>query len=56
MPQYVIGHAERAAAIEAGIAELAGLEIAGNYLHGVGLADAIKSGRAAAQQVLKANA
>ena len=48
MPQYVLGHEERVAAIRARLASHPGLFLAGNAYSGVGLSDCIRSGRAAA--------
>jgi oxygen-dependent protoporphyrinogen oxidase len=44
IPQLVLGHMERMARIQARRAEQPGLFLAGNYLRGVGLKDAVKSG------------
>ncbi len=51
-PQYVMGHLDRVARIEAGVAELPRLELAGNYLRGVGVAECVKSANAAAELLL----
>ena len=51
MPQYVRGHLDRLATIEAGIAKLPGLALAGNAYRGIGLPDCIASGEAAAKAV-----
>ena len=48
MPQYCVGHRELIAGIETGIADLPGIEIAGGYLHGIGIGDCIREGAAAA--------
>ncbi|HLL50597.1 MAG TPA: protoporphyrinogen oxidase, partial [Thermomicrobiales bacterium] len=48
MPQYVLGHPERIARIEATLREHPGLYLAGNAYHGVGLPDCIASGERAA--------
>ena len=48
MPQYLLGHPERVARIEAARQEHAGLFLAGNAFHGVGLPDCIASGERAA--------
>jgi protoporphyrinogen/coproporphyrinogen III oxidase len=48
MPQYLLGHPERVARIEAAEREHAGLYLAGNAFHGVGLPDCIVSGERAA--------
>jgi oxygen-dependent protoporphyrinogen oxidase len=48
MPQYLLGHPERVARIEARARKHAGLYLAGNAFHGVGLPDCITSGERAA--------
>ena len=48
MPQYLLGHPERVARIEAACSKHAGLYLAGNAFHGVGLPDCIASGERAA--------
>jgi protoporphyrinogen/coproporphyrinogen III oxidase len=48
MPQYLLGHPERVARIEATCSTHAGLYLAGNAFHGVGLPDCIASGERAA--------
>ena len=50
LPQYAVGHLERAAELEARIAKLPGLTLLGNSLHGVGLPDLIRDARMAARQ------
>lgn len=52
MHQYTLGHLERVAAIEAGIARYPGLYLAGGAYRGVGVGDCIRSGFTAAQQAL----
>jgi protoporphyrinogen/coproporphyrinogen III oxidase len=52
MPQYHVGHLERVAAIEARLVNLAGLALAGNAYHGVGIPQCIQSGEAAAERVV----
>jgi oxygen-dependent protoporphyrinogen oxidase len=52
MPQYAVGHAARAARIRDRAARVAGLAIAGSAYDGVGLADCVRSGEAAAEAVL----
>jgi protoporphyrinogen/coproporphyrinogen III oxidase len=52
MPQYHVGHQERIARIEARLAQLPGLRLAGSAFRGVGLPDCIHSGQVAAEQVL----
>lgn len=57
-PQYLVGHRERVAAVEAGleVAErdraLPPLAVAGAAYHGLGIPDCIASGRRAAERVL----
>jgi oxygen-dependent protoporphyrinogen oxidase len=53
MPQYILGHPERIARVEAAVANHAGLELAGNALRGVGVPDVIRSGESAALKVLQ---
>jgi protoporphyrinogen/coproporphyrinogen III oxidase len=48
MPQYLLGHRERVARIEAACRKHVGLYLAGNAFHGVGLPDCIVSGERAA--------
>ena len=48
MPQYLLGHPERVARIGAAYNKHAGLYLAGNAFHGVGLPDCIASGERAA--------
>ncbi len=52
MPQYVLGHVERVAQIEARIIGLSGLFVAGAAYHGVGIPDCIAAGEAAAVGVV----
>ncbi len=52
MPQYHLGHKDRIARIDARVAELPGLKLAGSAFRGVGLPDCIHSGQQAAEQVL----
>jgi oxygen-dependent protoporphyrinogen oxidase len=54
LPQYEVGHPDRVRAIEARLAALPGLALAGAAYHGVGLADAIRHGEAAAEALLPA--
>jgi protoporphyrinogen/coproporphyrinogen III oxidase len=51
MPQYILGHPQRIARIEAAVVAHAGLELAGNALRGVGVPDVIRSGEDAAGRV-----
>jgi oxygen-dependent protoporphyrinogen oxidase len=54
MPQYEVGHLERVAAIEARLAALPGLAVAGAAYRGVGIADCVRSGESSAAAVLAA--
>ncbi|MBJ8345100.1 protoporphyrinogen oxidase [Antrihabitans sp. YC2-6] len=51
LPQYGPGHLDRVAAIEAAVAELPGIEVAGAYLGGVGVPACVASGTAAAARL-----
>jgi oxygen-dependent protoporphyrinogen oxidase len=53
MPQYHVGHQERIARIEARLARLPGLKLAGSALRGVGVPDCIRSGQLAAEQLVE---
>ena len=53
MPQYVLGHPERLARIDAALAEHPGLAVAGAAYRGVGIPDCIRSGEAAAESVVR---
>ena len=44
IPQYNLGHAKRIASIENALQNYQGLQLRGNYLHGVALGDCIKNG------------
>jgi oxygen-dependent protoporphyrinogen oxidase len=50
MPQYILGHLERAQRVDADLANHTGLALAG-ALRGIGIPDCIASGEAAAEQV-----
>ncbi len=52
LPQYNMGHHRRIEAVKTLLAEYPDLELAGNYLDGISLADCIKNGRAAAGRLL----
>jgi oxygen-dependent protoporphyrinogen oxidase len=54
MPQYHVGHKELVARIEARVAALPNLVLAGNAYHGVGLPDCIHGGELAAERTLGA--
>jgi len=51
IPQLTLGHLERMAKIRSRLEGLSGLELAGNYLTGVGMKDAVASGLAAAARL-----
>ena len=51
MPQYHVGHAARVEAIEQCVAALPGLHLCGGAYRGVGIADCVRSGEAAAERV-----
>jgi protoporphyrinogen/coproporphyrinogen III oxidase len=51
IPQYNIGHAERARKIDSLVKGIAGLDLVGNYLHGVSTGDCIKDGERTARKV-----
>ena len=51
LPQYGVGHVERVAAIEDGVAGLPGLAVAGAALHGVGVPACLATADAAAQRI-----
>ena len=53
MPQYRVGHLDRMSRIEARIASLPGLALAGNAYRGVGIPDCIHSGEQAAESVFE---
>ncbi|WP_227981055.1 protoporphyrinogen oxidase [Nocardia spumae] len=52
LPQYAPGHTARIAELEARVAALPRLAVAGAYLHGVGVPACAASGTAAAQRIL----
>jgi oxygen-dependent protoporphyrinogen oxidase len=52
MPQYLVGHLGRVAAIEQRLASYPGLTLAGSAYRGVGIADCVRSGEAAAETLL----
>jgi oxygen-dependent protoporphyrinogen oxidase len=51
-PQYRVHHLLRAAGVEAAVARLGGLAVAGAAYHGVGIPACVASGRAAAHALL----
>jgi len=52
-PQYTVGHLDRVARIEAGVARLPGLALAGAALRGIGVPACIEQGRQAASRALR---
>jgi oxygen-dependent protoporphyrinogen oxidase len=52
MAQYVVGHLERLQRIEGVLKQWPGLVLAGNAYLGIGVPDCVRSGEAAAQQIL----
>jgi len=54
MPQYEVGHLEHVAALEARLARLPGLVLAGSAYRGVGISDCVRSGEEAAERALGA--
>ncbi len=52
MPQYNMGHLDRVDQIDAELDRLPGLELAGNFLRGVGIPDCIVSGETAAANLI----
>ena len=53
MAQYPVGHGERLSEIEARVAAIPGLYLAGNAYQGIGIPDCIRMGRAAAEGILR---
>jgi oxygen-dependent protoporphyrinogen oxidase len=51
MPQYTVGHTARVAEIEARVAAIPGLYLAGNAYHGIGIPDCVRSAKQAAARV-----
>lgn len=52
MPQYEVGHLDRVQSIEHELAQLPSLTLAGNAYRGAGIPDCIRSGEAAAEQII----
>jgi oxygen-dependent protoporphyrinogen oxidase len=52
MAQYTVGHPAREAELEARVAQIPGLHVAGNAYQGIGIPDCIRMGKAAAQKIL----
>jgi oxygen-dependent protoporphyrinogen oxidase len=55
MAQYAVGHRERMPRINARVAALPGLRLAGNAYDGIGVPDCIRLGRQAARELAAAN-
>jgi len=53
MPQYRVGHVELVAHIEAAVAQVPGVELAGGAYHGIGIGDCLREGAAAAERALE---
>ena len=54
MPQYRVGHvALQLRSIEAGVAGVPGVELAGGAYHGIGIGDCLREGAAAAERALE---
>jgi protoporphyrinogen/coproporphyrinogen III oxidase len=51
MAQYTVGHPARLAEIEARVAAIPGLHLAGNAYQGIGIPDCIRMGKAAAEKI-----
>jgi oxygen-dependent protoporphyrinogen oxidase len=49
MPQYAVGHLNRAASIEGEAARLHRFALAGAFLRGVGIPDCVQAGESAAE-------
>ncbi|MBI1941024.1 MAG: protoporphyrinogen oxidase [Acidobacteria bacterium] len=53
MPQYVVGHAKRIRKLNARLENHPGLFLAGNAFSGIGISDCVRTGKAAADDVLR---
>jgi len=53
MAQYAVGHRDRIDRVNALVAELPGLKLAGNAYDGIGISDCIRLGRQAAKELLE---
>jgi oxygen-dependent protoporphyrinogen oxidase len=54
MAQYTVGHPQRLAEIEARVAAIPGLRVAGNAYEGIGIPDCIRMGKRAAEAIVAA--
>ncbi len=52
IPQYTLGHRERIQTALSALASQPGIQLCGNYLHGIGLNECVKSGLQAAQTII----
>jgi protoporphyrinogen/coproporphyrinogen III oxidase len=52
MAQYTVGHRARQSEVEARVAGIPGLHLAGNAYYGIGIPDCIRLGREAAEKIL----
>ncbi len=53
MPQYSVGHVKLVERIEAAMANVRGVELAGGAYHGIGIGDCLREGAAAAERALE---
>jgi oxygen-dependent protoporphyrinogen oxidase len=53
MPQYEVGHLDHIEKIESALSKIPGLTLAGNSFRGAGIPDCIRSGEAAAEELVK---
>ena len=53
MAQYEVGHLLRVARLEMHMQRFSGLHLAGNAYHGIGIPDCVRTGRAAADAILR---
>jgi oxygen-dependent protoporphyrinogen oxidase len=53
MPQYAVGHLLRVARLEMHMQRFPGLHLSGNAYHGVGIPDCVRSGRNAADAIMR---
>ena len=53
MPQYRVGHVGLVEKIEAAVARVPGVELAGGAYHGIGIGDCLREGAAAAERALE---
>jgi oxygen-dependent protoporphyrinogen oxidase len=52
MPQYTVGHGPRVAEMEARIAAIPGVHLAGNAYHGIGIPDCVRSAKEVAAAIM----